>query len=105
MTNQRKIYRTAAAAERIGVSASTMEKWRCAGTGPPFVKIGRRAVGYWEEALDDFLGASRTSTAQTAQNKRNGAPARVPELPADHMPSPDPQRAERPGSRRKARAR
>jgi Protein of unknown function (DUF736) len=65
MTNQRKIYRTPAAAERIGVSVSTMEKWRCASTGLLFVKIGRRAFGYWGSPYD-FLRTSRTSTAQTA---------------------------------------
>jgi predicted DNA-binding transcriptional regulator AlpA len=57
-----KIYRTQAAAERIGISASTMEKWRSAGIGPPFVRIGRRAIGYKESALDAFLGAELTST-------------------------------------------
>jgi predicted DNA-binding transcriptional regulator AlpA len=76
-----KIYRTQAAAERIGISASTMEKWRPAGIGPPFVRIGRRAIGYKESALDAFLGAELTSTRPaasppTASATRSASPPR-----------------------------
>lgn len=50
------------AAERLGLSISTLNKWRCYGTGPRFVKMGS-AVFYRAEDLDAFVSAQvRTST-------------------------------------------
>ncbi|MDF2621333.1 MAG: hypothetical protein K0S00_3992 [Xanthobacteraceae bacterium] len=50
------------AAERLGLSISTLNKWRCYGTGPRFVKLGT-SVLYREEDLDTFVAAQvRTST-------------------------------------------
>ena len=55
------------AAQRLGVSEASLARWRCDGSGPPFVKIGGK-VGYLDEDLDSFLeGARRRSTARAAQ--------------------------------------
>ncbi len=35
---------TSEAAPRVGVSAGTLENWRVAGTGPKFIKSGRRVM-------------------------------------------------------------
>ncbi len=35
---------TRRAAELIGMSGRTLEKWRSEGTGPPFLKLGRRVL-------------------------------------------------------------
>jgi predicted DNA-binding transcriptional regulator AlpA len=43
------------AAEYLGVSGSQMEKWRARGSGPRFVRIGRRGVRYALRDLDDFM--------------------------------------------------
>ena len=46
------IYNAAQAAPRIhpDLSPRTLERWRQQGTGPAFVKVGRR-VGYTHEAI------------------------------------------------------
>lgn len=36
------------ASARVGVSAKTLARWRKAGTGPPYVAVGRK-VRYWPE--------------------------------------------------------
>jgi hypothetical protein len=42
----------------------TMERWRRNGTGPRFVRIGRR-IGYTREAIEDWLvQQSRQRTAE-----------------------------------------
>lgn len=50
-----RILRTPAAAAYVGLSASTLEKLRLAGTGPEFLRLGVRAVGYDIEALDEWI--------------------------------------------------
>jgi hypothetical protein len=49
-----------------GFEVSTLAKWRVYGTGPVFVKIGKR-VFYEESALDAFIDQGRrTSTSVKA---------------------------------------
>lgn len=56
------ILRPAQVAERLGVSPSTLAKWRMHATGPPYLKLGRR-VAYRATALHDWLTSrERTST-------------------------------------------
>jgi excisionase family DNA binding protein len=51
------------AADYLGLKAATLNKWRCHGAGPPFIKVGR-LVRYRRADLDDFLkGRLRRSTA------------------------------------------
>jgi predicted DNA-binding transcriptional regulator AlpA len=46
-------------------SPRTLERWRATGTGPAFVKIGRR-VGYRQSAIDAYLQKqTRQHTAET----------------------------------------
>lgn len=42
----------------IGVTEGTMAKWRCAGTGPAYIRIGGRIL-YKEADLDAFRDACR----------------------------------------------
>ncbi len=49
---------TREAANKLGLSASQMNKMRHYGTGPEFVKFGR-AVRYSDEALDRWADAHR----------------------------------------------
>lgn len=58
----KRILRTPAAAEYVGLSASTLEKLRLTGTGPEFVRLGVRAVGYEVEALDRWIESRRQQT-------------------------------------------
>lgn len=51
------------AAEYLGLAVSTLNKWRCHGGGPKFLKMGR-AVRYRAEDLEEYLViASRVSTS------------------------------------------
>ncbi|MDO5612926.1 MAG: helix-turn-helix domain-containing protein [Paracoccus sp. (in: a-proteobacteria)] len=50
------------AAERLKLSATTLNRWRVTGEGPAFVKLGR-AVRYTSAALAAFVdGKHHTST-------------------------------------------
>jgi predicted DNA-binding transcriptional regulator AlpA len=69
----RRYVRTAAAADYIGSTQSTLEKWRVFGTGPRFCKCGRSVV-YDLEDLDAWLTARRrTSTSDTGPLAASGA--------------------------------
>lgn len=60
------LLRTPDAAQRLGVSASFLEKQRCLGTGPDYVKIGRSVV-YRECDIDAWVAAQvRRNTSQPA---------------------------------------
>ena len=55
--------REAEAARRLGTSVRTLQKWRCNGKGPRFVRLSR-AVRYDPADLDAFIAVGRrTSTS------------------------------------------
>ena len=56
---QQRVLRTASAAAYVGWSPSTLEKSRLSGDGPPFIRIGRRTVGYLVDDLDHWLEERR----------------------------------------------
>ncbi len=56
---QPRVLRTPDAAQYLGLTASTLEKMRLSGNGPPFVRLGARAVGYTIGDLDSFIDAGR----------------------------------------------
>ncbi len=63
--------RTPEAARYIALSESTLAKLRLTGDGPPFVKVGPRAVAYRKANLDAWLEARvRRSTSQIAPGPR-----------------------------------
>ncbi len=58
-TTQRSIslrvaFTTREAASYLGLAVSTLNKWRCYGTGPKYLKLGR-AIRYTKDELDIFL--------------------------------------------------
>lgn len=56
MTKQdRQRIRTVVAASYLGVSRSTLAKWRMRGEGPPFHHLGPRIVYYYKDEIDDWL--------------------------------------------------
>jgi len=42
------------AADYLGLAVSTLNKWRCHGGGPIYIKLGR-AVRYRTQDLDEFI--------------------------------------------------
>jgi predicted DNA-binding transcriptional regulator AlpA len=64
--NPPELLRTASAAAITGLSASTLNKLRCTGGGPAFLKLGR-AVRYKLDDLEDWLDSQRVrSTSEIA---------------------------------------
>lgn len=55
------------AAAYISCSRKQLEGWRSAGSGPPFIKIGRH-VRYSRRDLDEWMAAARVlNTAEVPQ--------------------------------------
>jgi len=51
----------------LGVSVSTLNKWRVFGNGPRFCRLGRR-VAYRQKDIDDFVaGNLRRSTSDSGE--------------------------------------
>jgi hypothetical protein len=46
---------TEQAATMIGAKPSTLRNWRCAKTGPPFIRITRRLVKYDESDIQKYV--------------------------------------------------
>ena len=46
-----QLLREQEAAELLGVSHRTLQRWRCTGEGPPFIRCGPRAIGYCRRDL------------------------------------------------------
>ena len=51
-----ELYETAQLADQLHISARTLEGWRHRGTGPRFVKAGRRVL-YRKSAVERWLHA------------------------------------------------
>lgn len=68
---QQKLLKEHEAAERLSIEVATLRRWRWAGKGPRFLKIGG-AVRYETADLDTFIEASRrcsTSAPARAANR------------------------------------
>lgn len=52
------------AAARLGLSKSTLDKMRCAGKGPRFIKSTDRAVRYDPTDLDSWIAARRRTKTE-----------------------------------------
>lgn len=70
-TGSKVLHSTQEASRRLGISVSTLTKWRLTGAGPRFVKLGSR-VGYRDEDLDAFVtDRIRRSTSDTGASGRH----------------------------------
>lgn len=58
---------TREAANYLGVSPRTLEKWRIVGGGPPYRVVGARSVRYSHPDLEEFVGGLRTSTSDDGE--------------------------------------
>ncbi len=54
-----RILRVQDAAARIGLSVSTLNKMRCDGRGPRFIKLTGKTIGYAVEDLDAWVASRR----------------------------------------------
>ena len=53
---------TSEAAEFLGLAPTTMEHWRLVRKGPPFVRVGPRAIRYRRADLEEWLSEQLVST-------------------------------------------
>ncbi len=53
----KRVLRSDRAASYLGLSQSYLDKARLTGDGPPFIRIGIRAVGYVIDDLDAWINA------------------------------------------------
>jgi hypothetical protein len=61
---------TPEAADRLNLAASTLEKYRCTGNGPDFLRLSPKRIVYDVAALDGWARArSFNSTAQYPNQK------------------------------------
>ncbi|KAA2213203.1 helix-turn-helix transcriptional regulator [Teichococcus oryzae] len=44
-------------AARLGVSRKALERWRCTGDGPRFVRLGHKTVRYRHQDIETFISA------------------------------------------------
>ena len=64
------LYRAAEAAALLKSNARTLERWRSTGTGPSFVKVGRR-VAYRRSDLERWLAQqTRQHTSERPEGGR-----------------------------------
>jgi predicted DNA-binding transcriptional regulator AlpA len=74
MQATKRVLRTPQAAEYVGLSASTLEKFRLNGNGPPYQKAGPKIVVYRLEDLDAWLNSHRRrSTSDVGPATATGA--------------------------------
>jgi predicted DNA-binding transcriptional regulator AlpA len=59
MQANNRVLRTPEAAEYVGLSASTLEKFRLTGNGPLYRRAGPKIVVYRPEDLDAWLNSHR----------------------------------------------
>lgn len=68
METQKQVLSPSLAAERLGLSESTLAKMRLRGDGPSYIKLGVRRVGYLEKDLVGWVEARRfRSTSEYGQ--------------------------------------
>jgi predicted DNA-binding transcriptional regulator AlpA len=67
----KRLIRTPAAAIHMALKPSTLEKYRSTGGGPPFIRVGLRAVAYDVRDLDAWIEARKEfSTARPESASR-----------------------------------
>ena len=73
MHSVQHVLRTPEAARYVGLSASTLEKFRLTGNGPSYTKVGAKIVVYRPEDLDAWLARGRrVSTSEFRENGDGG---------------------------------
>ena len=57
----KRVLRSEEAGDYLGLAKATLERMRSEGTGPRFIRLGKRAVGYTIDDLDAWLDGRRES--------------------------------------------
>jgi len=79
----RRLMRPEEVACFLGVSESTLAKWRCAKTGPPYIRIGgqvrydARLIEQWLESRTEESDDAPTSSLRQVELQVHGARPRI----------------------------
>ncbi len=65
---------TKSASAYLGLAEGTLAKMRLEGTGPEFVRVGRKRIFYQQNALDAFVKAGRGAPAPQNRTRCAGGP-------------------------------
>jgi predicted DNA-binding transcriptional regulator AlpA len=65
----RERLRAVAAARYLGVSRSTLAKWRMKGVGPPHHRCGPRIVYYYKDEIDAWLTECDSQASQVKSGR------------------------------------
>lgn len=80
MTTPKELLSTAELSAYLGVSNTTLERWRNKGTGPKYVKMGRRKVLYFWTSVQEWMAANEHQSTKELTNDHqtdNGSDASV----------------------------
>jgi predicted DNA-binding transcriptional regulator AlpA len=55
MVGDKQFLNTPQAAQRLGLSSATLEHWRMARKGPPFIRMGFRKIFYRTADLEKWI--------------------------------------------------
>ena len=77
MQDTPRLLRTRAAAKYCGYAKSTMEKLRCFGGGPRFIRRGK-AVYYDVDDLDEWIASMPRYSSTSEADATKGTEAHVP---------------------------
>ena len=72
-TSRQQLLTEQEAAQHLSLAVKTLQRWRWAGKGPQFVKIGA-AVRYEVADLDAFIAAGRRRSTSDTGRGRDHAP-------------------------------
>jgi hypothetical protein len=101
-----------AAAEKVGVSPRTLQRWRSEGGGPAYTRAGARSIKYCDAELDRWLLANtfrhRAEELARAVATDTSLGAEMPHRPEQHVAGRivadrGSQERQRPANNRKAR--
>ena len=65
-SNPKRVLRPKEAAEWLGCSVNFLEKLRCYGGGPRFIRVGKRTLGYDIEDLQAWLESKKVANTTEA---------------------------------------
>ena len=60
--NKNNLLDEAEVAEHCNIATATLRNWRCLGTGPAYLKLGKRSVRYRREDVDAFIASGLIAT-------------------------------------------
>jgi hypothetical protein len=68
--SSKRYVRTPGAAKRLDAAPQTLERWRCEGSGPPFIRLTPKLIVYDLDDLDAWCLSRKVSSTSEIRAKR-----------------------------------